>query len=356
MKGKNLIYIQWQNHFMSIKFKKIFVVVLLLTVLVTLQAQTIQLLNSGTQISIRGLSVVNNNIVWVSGSQGTVGKSTNGGVNWQWIKVKGFEQIDFRDIEAFDDKTAVIMAVAEPAYILRTFNGGNTWLTVYENKTKGMFLDAMEFWNEQSGIVIGDPIDNRFFIARTFDGGKKWQELPTKNYPVAVSGEACFASSGTNIRKLNKKEAIFISGGLKSRVFIRDKKINLPIVQGKTSTGANSIAVKNSNIFIIAGGDFNAKEDTTQNCAITTDGGLNFAAPVTAPHGYRSCVEYIKKNTWITCGLTGVDISFDEGKNWSWISKESFNVCRKAKKGNAVFFAGVNGNVAKLVDLVKAVP
>ena len=334
---------------MFIKIKKLLPVVLLLSGITTVQAQTIKLLNSGTKISIRGLSVVNNNTVWVSGSQGTVGKSTDGGVNWKWIKVKGFEQTDFRDIEAFDDKTAVIMAVAEPAYILRTANGGDTWLTVYENKTKGMFLDAMEFWNEQSGIVIGDPIDNRFFIARTFDGGKKWQELPAQNYPVADSGEACFASSGTNIRKLNKQEAVFISGGLKSRVFIRDKKISLPIVQGKTSTGANSIAVKNSNIFIIAGGDFNAKEDTTQNCSITTDGGQTFTAPLTAPHGYRSCVEYIKKNTWITCGLTGVDISIDEGRNWSWISKESFNVCRKAKKGNAVFFAGANGNIGKII-------
>jgi len=27
-----------------------------------------------------------------------------------------------------------------------------------------MFLDAMEFWNEQAGIVIGDPIDGHFSL------------------------------------------------------------------------------------------------------------------------------------------------------------------------------------------------
>jgi photosystem II stability/assembly factor-like uncharacterized protein len=207
----------------------------------------------------------------------------------------------------------------------------------------------MEFWNEQSGIVIGDPVNNKFFIVRTFDGGKKWQELPPQNYPVADSGEACFASSGTNIRKLNKQEAVFVSGGLKSRLFIRDKKIDLPILQGKSTTGANSIAVKNSNTMIIVGGDFTAKDDTTKNCCITTDGGKTFNYPVTAPHGYRSCVEYIEKKTWISCGLNGVDISNDEGKNWNWISKESFNVCRKAKKGNTIFFAGAGGKIGKLV-------
>ena len=324
--------------------------VVLLQGIANANAQTVQLLNSGTKASIRGLSVVSDKVVWISGSEGTVGRSTDGGVTWKIIKVKGFEKADFRDIEAFDNKTAVIMAIAEPAYILRTTDGGDTWQTVYENKTNGMFLDAMEFWNEQSGIVIGDPVDNKVFIARTFDGGKKWQELPPQNYPVADSGEAFFASSGTNVRKLSKQEALFISGGTRSRLFIRDTKTDLPIVQGKTSTGANSIAVKNNHTFIIVGGDFNAKEDTTKNCCITTDGGKTFTTPTTPPHGYRSCVEYIDKTTWISCGLTGVDISNDEGSNWNWMSKESFHVCRKAKKGKTVFFAGGGGRVGKLVD------
>ena len=86
-----------------------------------------------------------------------------------------------------------------------------------------------------------------------------------------------------------------------------------------------------------------------KNCFITTDGGKTFTAPSTAPHGYRSCVEYLYKKNWICCGLNGVDYSTDEGDNWSWISKESFNVCRKAKYGNAVFFAGGGGRVAKLL-------
>jgi hypothetical protein len=339
-----------KSQLMFIKIKIILSTVLLLLGINNIQAQTVELLNSGTKISIRGLSVVNNNIVWISGSEGTIGKSTDGGTNWQWIEVKGFEQTDFRDIEAFDDKTAVIMGVAEPAYILRTIDGGVTWNTVYENKAKGMFLDAMEFWNDKEGMVIGDPLDNHFFMARTFDGGKTWQDIPAQNCPVADSGEACFASSGTNIRKLDKKEFVFISGGLKSSLFIGNKKIDLPILQGKNSTGANSVGVKNSRNMIVVGGDFTTRDSTTQNCCITTDGGKTFSIPVTPPHGYRSCVEHIEKTNWISCGLNGVDLSTDEGKTWNWISKTSFNVCRKAKKGNAVFFAGGGGRIGKLVN------
>src|SRR5450432_4564021 len=194
---------------------------LLVLVCAFTHAQQIKILNTGAKTSIRGLSVVDDRIIWVSGSDGMVGKSLDSGNTWRWIRVTGFEKTDFRDIEAFDESRAVIMGVDEPAYILRTIDGGENWKTVFENKTKGMFLDAMEFWNEQSGIVIGDPINGKFFIARTFNGGNTWQNIPEKNYPVADSGEACFAASGTNIRKLGNDAACFVSGGLHSRLFIK---------------------------------------------------------------------------------------------------------------------------------------
>lgn len=314
----------------------------------TLAAQNITMLKTGSRASFRGLSVVNDKTVWVSGSNGTVGLSADSGNTWKWITVKGFEKTDFRDIEAFDQKTAVIMGIDSPAYILRTVDAGESWLVVYKNDTKGMFLDAMEFWNAQSGIVIGDPIDHRFFVVRTFDGGKSWQDIPVPNRPVAVEGEACFASSGTNVRKLGKAEAVFVSGGTVSNVFIRNSKIKLPLIQGKESAGANSIAVKNSKTFMVVGGDFNTKDSTTLNCFYTSDGGKTFTAPVVPPHGYRSCVEYLDKNRWITCGLNGVDISSDAGKTFTPVSNTGFHVVRKAKKGKLVYFAGGGGRVARL--------
>jgi photosystem II stability/assembly factor-like uncharacterized protein len=301
--------------------------------------------------SIRGLSVVSDNVIWVSGSNGLVGLSLDGGEKWKWIHVETFDTTDFRDIEAFDATTAVIMSVGEPAYILSTVDAGESWEVVLENKNKGMFLDAMEFWNEQSGIVIGDPIDNKFFVARTFDGGQTWRDIPKEYYPVADSGEACFASSGTNVRALAKDEACFVSGGVRSRLFIRDQQIDLPIIQGKQSTGANSVAVKSKKDIIVVGGDFTEPDSTTKNCFITADGGTKWAAPQVPPHGYRSCIEYLGGNNWICCGLNGVDYSANNGKTWYLISNESFHVCRKAKHGESVFLAGANGKIGKLKPL-----
>ena len=312
-------------------------------------SQSVKTLTSGQKTSMRGLSVVSDKVVWVSGSAGTVGRSIDAGLTWKWMIVKGFEKNDFRDIEAFDAQTAVIMGISDPAYILKTVDGGDNWKVVFENKTKGMFLDAMEFWNEQSGIVIGDPIDGKFYIARTFDGGSSWMDIPKENYPLADSGEACFASSGTNVRKLSKQEAVFITGGLTSHLMRRNHKILLPIVQGTSSTGANSIAIKDFKTMIVVGGDFNAKDTIYKNCFITQTSGKTWTAPTTPPNGYRSCVEYLSGEKWITCGLNGVDYSADNGKNFQWISKEGFHVVRKAKKGKAVYLAGSGGRIGKLI-------
>lgn len=327
--------------------KKIFTAFIFFIFSQNVFCQQINVCADSLNSSFRGLSVVDENVIWISGSNGTIGRSVDGGQSWKWMKVKGFEKTDFRDIEAFDANTAVIMAVDEPAYILRTNDGGENWKVVYENETKGMFLDAMDFLDDQNGMVVGDPINGRFFIIKSSDSGKNWQEIPVEMRPVADSGEACFAASGTNVRKLSDSEAVFVSGGFTSHIFINDKEILLPLLQGKESTGANSVAVKGKNTLIVVGGDFLQKDFTAGNCAISNDEGKTWRKPETSPSGYRSCVEYLWKNEWITCGLNGVDISIDDGMHWKKISDESFNVCRKAKKGKAVFFAGA-GRVGKL--------
>ena len=54
------------------------------------ESQTVKLFTPATKASFRGLSVVDDNTVWVSGSTGTVGRSWDGGQTWKWIVVRGF--------------------------------------------------------------------------------------------------------------------------------------------------------------------------------------------------------------------------------------------------------------------------
>lgn len=314
----------------------------------------VEVLSSGTRTSLRGLSVVNDNVIWVSGSNGMVGRSTNAGKNWTWITVRGYEKTEFRDIEAFDAQTALVMGIGAPAYILKTTDGGQNWKLVYENKTPGMFLDAMDFFSEDDGLVIGDPLDGRVFMASTRDGGNTWQELEASRRPRTDSGEAFFAASGTNIRLFRQQHFVLASGGAVSRVITNQGAFRLPVSQGKNTTGANSIAVfddgsnRGSKKWIVVGGDFAEDSLREGTCAYTTNGGKTWKTPITPPHGYRSCVEYISPNDVVACGLNGVDYSMNNGRDWTWISRESFNVCRISNYGHAVFFAGNNGKIGRL--------
>lgn len=321
------------------------------------QSPRVEMLSSGTKTSLRGLSAVNDSVIWVSGSSGTVGRSTDGGRSWKWTIVKGFEKTEFRDIEAFDAGTAVIMGIAEPAYLLRTTDGGENWKIVYENKTKGMFLDAMDFANDRQGIVIGDPLDGKVFIACTGDGGNTWSEVAGYNRPAAADGEAFFAASGTNVRFFDNGRYYIVSGGLRSRLFISPVQIiGLPVIQGRETTGANSIDIfsrrrpgRAGRRMVIVGGDFNADSSSRKNCFYSRNGGRKWKAPSTPPHGYRSCVAFLSAKRLVACGLTGIDYSANGGKSWQWISRESFHVCRKARTGTTVFLAGSNGRIAKMV-------
>jgi hypothetical protein len=324
----------------------------------SLFSQEVKLLSAGPKHSFRGMSVVDDKTVWVSGSQGTVGRSLDGGKSWEWMSVKGFGNCDFRDIEAFSKKEAVIMAVAEPAYLLKTSDGGKSWKKVYENAAPGMFLDAMDFYDDKNGMVVGDPINGSFFLARTKDGGNTWSKVET-GFKVA-EGEACFASSGTNIFFRSDNSFEIITGGIHSRrlrgTLAPDISVDsvdlfpeeLPLMQGKGSSGGNSIAEKNFMNVMVAGGDFTEADSVKGNCAYTMDGGNSWHIPEFGPHGYRSCVSYLWKDTWICCGLNGVDISEDNGRYWKTISNASFHACRKAKKGTAVFFIGNDGQLGKL--------
>jgi photosystem II stability/assembly factor-like uncharacterized protein len=338
--------------FIACLFRLMFSIFLCMRI-VAVMGQQIEVLHDNRSVSLRGLSVVNDNIVWVGGTKGTIGKSIDGGKTWSWMTVPGYETRDFRDIEAFDQNTAVIIAISAPAHILRTIDGGKHWTLVYENKLDGMFLDAMDFVDDVHGTVIGDAVNKKFFIAHTADGGKSWKQDDNK-YAASDSTEGCFASSGTNVRLVDAGKYFFVSGGKTSRLVSDHGSYEMPFDKSKSSTGANSLAIRRSRInnkpdlWVVVGGDFTADSLRDRNCFISKDEGKSWIKPSTSPGGYRSCVEFISDKMLVTCGLNGVDLSDDEGITWQKISSDSFHACRKAKNGNAVFFSGNNGKIGKL--------
>ena len=307
------------------------------------------------------MAVPNQNTIWASGSKGSIAKSVNGGTDFEWMQVKGYESRDFRSIHAWDDKQAIIVAVAAPAIILKTKDGGNSWYKVYENTDTLMFLDAIHFKDASNGLVVGDPISNHIFLLSTVDKGEHWNEIPSSYFKTPLEkGEAFFASSGSNIAQLSKDDFL-VSGGLRSRLWINGSAMDIPIIQGGNSTGANSMAISpNGNRIMIVGGDFMKDTSRLQNAVglklfIKPNSNKKWQSEklpywkidefIGLPNGYRSGVEYVSNTILISCGTSGVDISKNKGKNWDLISTESFHVVRKQPNTKAVFFAGGGGRI-----------
>ena len=326
------------------------------------KAVGVELITSGTNTSLRGMSLPSDSVIWVSGSNGTIGKSVNSGKTWSWMIVPGYAKRDFRDIEAFDSSTAIAMAVDNPAVIIKTTDGGATWKKVLERNMPGMFLDAMDFKNRLEGICIGDPINmglanqKQFYTIRTSDGGDTWKEIAADQMQAAKPGEAIFAASGTNISFLDDPdfEYCFVTGGAVCNLYMAkrgrsNKIVNVPIVQGKETEGVFSMAVdEQKNIYCI-GGDFKKPSGNVDNYRYLKYRATKWdSAVISPPSGYRSCIRVIKNKTLVACGPTGVDYAVNGQKEWKKVSDESFNVCM-VSKGKEVIFAGEKGKVGKLV-------
>jgi photosystem II stability/assembly factor-like uncharacterized protein len=309
-------------------------------------------------ISIRGISVVNDSVVWISGSGGKFARTIDGGKSWQWDSVAGASNCDFRDIQAFNSDTALVLSAGFPARIYKTRDGGHSWYETYSDTTPGVFFDAMDFWNEKSGVAISDPLPDGLLLIETHDGGESWKRLPPGNMPELLKGEAFFAASGTCLFAVGDSGICFVSGGSAGRVFISPNGgkswnvSNTPLLQGKPTQGIFSIAIFNPRTAFIVGGDYENPTMAENTAAYTTDGGRTWKLPEILPSGgFNSCVRYVPKTNGkylMAVGTQGTHLSKDKGKTWQLLDSLPFHTLQFEKKGKFGWVAGSGGRVARI--------
>lgn len=306
-----------------------------------------------TKASLRGLSVVNEKVIWASGTGGTFLKTIDGGRNWTVGKVPDAEKLDFRDVEAFDSETAYLLSIGngENSRIYKTTDGGKTWKMQFKNTNEKAFFDAFAFWDKTHGIAMSDPVDGKYLLISTDDGGQNWNSLSTDKMPGAKTGEAAFAASGTCILTQGENNAFLVSGGQDARVFRSSNRglswlvADTPLTKGTAGSGIFSIAMFDKIRGVIVGGNYEKPIDMTNNLAFTNDGGASWILGK-GLNGYRSGAVFVDKKTLVAVGASGSDVSYDGGKSWANIDKENYNSV-EAKGKKAIWAVGANGLVAK---------
>ncbi len=313
------------------------------------QQYTIELIQTGVNTSIRGLSALNDSTIWASGSNGYVGKSENGGKTWQFKQIPGYDSAEFRDIEVLSEKTILVMSSVQPACILKSTDGGEKWKVVFKDDRPEVFLDAIDFAGKK-GVCIGDPINNKFFILHSNNKGDTWTAI---NSCIAPDSVAAFAASGSTIQYFKKGQVFFATGGSKTLLYYSDDhgatwlSQAIPLQTGAPSKGIFSIDFLDPTIGCAVGGDYLTPNDYTGNFTMLVKNDTAWKAPLSLnPNGYRSCIKFIEPTLLITCGSTGVDIA--DKLNWFNISLESFNVIAVTPKSKHVILAGGTGKIGLL--------
>lgn len=315
-----------------------------------------------TRASFRGLSVVSPRIAWVSGSRATFVRTTDGGATWTVGSVAGRDSLDLRDIHAFGADRAVAISAGEAekglAHILRTTDGGATWTSVFTTGEKGVFFDAISFWDDRNGIVMSDPIDNKWFLLVTSDGGATWSRVDPKGLPENLPGEAAFAASGTSLAVQGTANAWIASGGASvARVFrSTDRGRTWSVVETPMHSGGNgaagifSIAFADERRGIVVGGNYSQPRVAYPNVALTDDGGVTWKlASGPTPPGYLSAVTYVPgtaTRSLVAVGLVGTAISGDGGNSWVLSDTLGYNAVTFTSETAGVS-VGDRGRIAK---------
>ena len=309
--------------------------------------------SSGVDARLRGVSASSARVVWASGNAGTVIRSEDAGQTWHRLTIPDSDKLDFRDIDALDDRTAIVLSIGpgDASRIYKTSDAGQSWTLQFRNQDPKAFYDAIAFADSRRGFAFSDSIEKTFVILQTHDGGSTWNRVPPSRLPPALADEGAYAASGTNV--VVRGELVWIATNasrvLRSTDAGRSWTVSGTPVASGPSAGLFSVAFRDSRHGIVVGGDFKKEAEAVNNAAVSDSGGRTWAS-VSGLSGFRSAAAYIPTmdRAVVAVGPSGSDMSFDDGRTWTAIPGPGFHAISFAPRSRVAWGVGEKGAVARL--------
>ena len=318
--------------------------------------------SSGTTAELRGLSVVNDRVVWTTGARGTFLLSLDGGRSWKADSVPGATTLDLRAVHGVNGAQAFVASAGEAekglAKIFSTGNAGRAWELVYSTEQKGVFLDAIAFWDARHGIALSDPVDGAFVLLTTDDGGQTWSRMPAERLPRVLPGEAAFAASGSSL-VVHGGSRVWIGtgGGGRARVMHSADRgrtwivSEAPVHAEGGGAGIFAVAFFDERRGVAVGGDYTKPALAATSVALTQDGGRTWQPAASPPHAYLSGVSYAgSAGNLVAVGLAGTFVSRDSGQTWMQRDTIALNAVRFS--GTTGVAVGPRGRIARTNGVV----
>ncbi|MCA8972698.1 MAG: hypothetical protein KDC95_23120 [Planctomycetes bacterium] len=313
-------------------------------------------LESGTRASLRGLHVVSARVAFVTGSGGTVLRTTDGGRTFEARSVPDAGNLDFRSVVARDSTSVLVASAGTPARVYRSFDGGERFEVVHEDAHPDAFFDSLAIGTGDAIWLFGDPRAGGHLVLRE---GRAFGDSFTEHghrLPQPREGEAGFAASNGCITvDAEGRPAVVTSGVTAPPRFLRlggnaGEVIvcELPLAHGAPGRGAFAVAEDESAI-VVVGGDYLAPTDIEGVGAFSHDGGRTFE-PARGLRGYRSGVSAVpgRPGTFVAIGPTGGEISTDGGRTFFPVEGLSGHAIDMAL-GGIGFASGSEGRILRVV-------
>jgi photosystem II stability/assembly factor-like uncharacterized protein len=283
---------------------------------------------SGTTALLQAVSPVSEQVVWVSGHQGTFARTLDGGATWQAGRVPGAETMEFRDVHAVNADVAYLMAAGtgELSRIYRTDDGGRNWALQHLNREPTAFFDCIAFWDARRGFVFSDAVGATHYIMVTTDGGARWERIPADRIPPALPNEGSFAASGTCAATMGNATGFVGTGNTSASRALRTEDGGrtwttaiVPVVSGEAA-GLASIVFRDAMHGVALGGEIGKNSARGDYVATTADGGKSWTPggrPTFAGPVYGAAYLPRAGAMLVAVGPGGADVSPDDGRSWT---------------------------------------